>query len=757
MNAAPRAAPLRHAQAQSAWGVQAPQTPEAQDRVVPGSAPHSHMSQSNQASLQGVCPQTLEVFVAVQSLYDDQLKPYGRILRKRLVERSSRGGITEVDTRQLTMLCQSCPWLRVQSEDGGDWSVLCANRAPYFVDVYSPNDPYPPSLWAAAAAYFQSLEGTEMTLPGGRYSCAQALASRRLPFLEGRSLGEVCHIVQLAISQKKLLGYLSGSVVPYHHSQSMVKELCAEKGTPITSPSRASTSLATWDRVPECLQQLMDSAAQGAGSIPLSNVKRLFRSRFHLELSETALGHAKLSELLQDERLRDICSVRLQGHGYVVMPRTGSMSQSSAAISLSDSLAQSNMPPQPNVASSAGWHGVAASTALPAADGRGEQQRKQAQQAQAPRPGRRGAGGARGSRDGLASARGRATVAPLSMDSIHANERGQHTQQQQQQQQQPLQMQDIQDGCDQRVTAGENVSSKQPPRRQNTPPTPMSGSSQRSQSTPKDEKCCREESSTSGQHSSPTLPHEASQTESSLPIACKTLKMKATRSQDEANMDRINTDSTYAPPTINSGSSDEGEYDRVNTMLSIEEEEEPRVRRRVSLRSGAPPRRRITVCPVWPQDDEPWQEETFSPVVGSQRQGLNLSSLPRLSAWPVQNTFIHAAPMPPTPPAGSNMRSQSVPRSMGSRLGRFFSESDSSSASNPTSPRTVSLANGAPHGDQSSDPCTAAPHGDQTSAPRTSAVPDAPGRIEMTPELAPAGGPDAGGPCRNVVLLADLI
>ncbi|CAE7223439.1 rsmB [Symbiodinium natans] len=62
------------------------------------------------------------------------------------------------------------------------------------------------------------------------------------------------------------------------------------------------------------------NSGPGTATIPLSNVKRLFRSRFHIELSETALGHSKLSELLQDPRLQDICSVRLQGHGYVVSP-----------------------------------------------------------------------------------------------------------------------------------------------------------------------------------------------------------------------------------------------------------------------------------------------------------------------------------------------------------------------------------------------------------------------------------------------------
>jgi hypothetical protein len=90
-------------------------------------------------------------------------------------------------------------------------------------------------MWSAAAAYFQLLSGDEMYLPGGRYTCAQVLQSRGLDFLEGRSLGQVCHIVQLAISQKKLLGYLSGSVVPYAFSQSKLKEEAAQLNAPCTA------------------------------------------------------------------------------------------------------------------------------------------------------------------------------------------------------------------------------------------------------------------------------------------------------------------------------------------------------------------------------------------------------------------------------------------------------------------------------------------------------------------------------------------
>lgn len=114
----------------------------------------------------------------------------------------------------------------------------------------------------------------------------------------------------------------------------MVKERCAERGRPCTSAARGTTAVASWDLVRACLREILDTAAQGPGSIPLSNVKRLFRSRFHLELSETALGHSKLSELLQDDRLSEVCAVRLQGHGYVVVP----LQVPSSTIRLADAL-----------------------------------------------------------------------------------------------------------------------------------------------------------------------------------------------------------------------------------------------------------------------------------------------------------------------------------------------------------------------------------------------------------------------------------
>lgn len=284
-----------------------------------------------------------DALAAIKSLYDDQLKPYGRILRKRLVERARKPNV-DFDLGQLRAVCEALPTqLTVLPENGGEWCALFEDCPADFVDVYSPNDPYPEDIWQAASAHFRQLTGKDAILPGGRYSCAQALMVNRLSFLRGRSLGEVCHIVQLAISQRKVLGYLNGAITPYSSSHSMLKDRAAAQTSSCSDmagvgragkPSKMQ--LATWEVALRCLQQIMEEAGcRGSFSVPISNIKRIFRSRFHMELSETALGHSKLSELLQDDRLCDVCTVRLLEQGYFVVP-CSSASHPAASTTHSD-------------------------------------------------------------------------------------------------------------------------------------------------------------------------------------------------------------------------------------------------------------------------------------------------------------------------------------------------------------------------------------------------------------------------------------
>jgi len=257
------------------------------------------------------------VLQAVESLYRDGLKPYGRLLRKRMAEAPLDADAREVDDRELRTVCASCPWLQVEDAEGAEWTATLVGRPHHFVDVHSPEDLYPPQLWAGAASYFAAMEGA---LPGGRYMCARHLFARELPFLAGYSLGQIAHIVQLAISHKKLLGYSEGTLVPYARSQSMLKERHAESQQPCQGPAGAC-GIADRAALRACLQRTLEEAvAGGQRSVPLSNLKQVFQARFGLELSETALGYAKLSELLQDPCVRDLCEVKLLSMGHVLVP-----------------------------------------------------------------------------------------------------------------------------------------------------------------------------------------------------------------------------------------------------------------------------------------------------------------------------------------------------------------------------------------------------------------------------------------------------
>jgi len=263
-----------------------------------------------------------ELLVAIVSLYNDGLRPYGRLIRKRLGEYAAQEGrgVVDGDLGRLRSLCESSVGVMVEPEEGGEWAALLTTRHPCFIDFYGTVDTYPEDLWASFATYLASLDGESASLPGGRYSCARALLERNLLFFSDRSLGEVCHIVELAMSQRKLLGYLDGAITPYGRSHSMVKDAAAEKC--MGSGTGQRMPFATWISARSHLLDILGSAVRkGRQQVPLSTLKRLFRGRFRTELSETALGYTKLSDLLQDDRISDICSVRLLETGYAVLPK----------------------------------------------------------------------------------------------------------------------------------------------------------------------------------------------------------------------------------------------------------------------------------------------------------------------------------------------------------------------------------------------------------------------------------------------------
>jgi len=228
--------------------------------------------------------------------------------------------VPRIDTAHVRWVCEQCDSIQVVLEEGTEFSALLAGREVTFVDPCSAADPFSESFWSEVATFFQSSANSDMVLPGGRYACARALVAADLPILAGRSLGEVCHFVQLAVSSRQVLGYLHGQVVPYDRSEAVVKQRRATLQQPAWELKKDALPVANLEQARVCLQAILAAPLGGvATNIPLPNVKRLFRSRFSLELSETTFGHCRLCDLLQDERFRDICALRLQGTSYVIM------------------------------------------------------------------------------------------------------------------------------------------------------------------------------------------------------------------------------------------------------------------------------------------------------------------------------------------------------------------------------------------------------------------------------------------------------
>merc|ERR1719329_485976 len=93
----------------------------------------------------------------------------------------------------------------------------------------------------------------------------------------------------------------------------------------VVSANSEAVSLpyADWAAVRACMMEIMNVARHSEQGVePLANIKRLFQSRYNLELSETVLGCTKLSEVLQSSHVSDLCSVEMRNSGCSVIPAT---------------------------------------------------------------------------------------------------------------------------------------------------------------------------------------------------------------------------------------------------------------------------------------------------------------------------------------------------------------------------------------------------------------------------------------------------
>lgn len=163
-------------------------------------------------------PKKEEVLLAVESLYQDGLAPYAQTICERLAERAYERKQPPIvyTPDHIKQVCKDLS-LEVQVDPTAWWVDLPEGhrlRGAHLVDVHSDKDDYQPEMWGKLMAYLSSLEGGDELLPKSPYECAKVLMKRNLPFLGPYSLGEVFHIVNLAISCKKYLRLSGEHLVP---------------------------------------------------------------------------------------------------------------------------------------------------------------------------------------------------------------------------------------------------------------------------------------------------------------------------------------------------------------------------------------------------------------------------------------------------------------------------------------------------------------------------------------------------------------
>jgi len=193
-------------------------------------------------------------------------------------------------------------------------TIFCIKEPSWFkgwVDIDSPSDPYDEDLWKA----FEKFLDGEHTFAGGRYGMARELMQRNLPFLSAHSLGEVCHIVQLAIQHRRL--------IVYHRK--MLKPIQT-----VLQPSPAATAgvpgvqegedIKDMDDLCGVLFRMLLHHPQG---LRLCRLKQMIKHEFSRKLSEMSFQCTKLIELFNTEPLVSTFVLDTENDGKSIYVRMG--------------------------------------------------------------------------------------------------------------------------------------------------------------------------------------------------------------------------------------------------------------------------------------------------------------------------------------------------------------------------------------------------------------------------------------------------
>jgi hypothetical protein len=256
------------------------------------------------------------LFNAVNSLYDDELKPNLGLLRRRLKELYDVY-LPAQDVREIVQVFVDAKIMRADG-DAGDLVVMLTSRpSGCLVDPMDPDEPYDPEIFQRLQAIMDAVAAADphRLYKGGRYGMAQQLRSVEMPELKRFSLGWVCHIVQRAI-ERKIVGYKKGgSLAPYRLSDAFLKN-AAENHDLLQADLPTIKTMAELRAV---LTMLWMNPKHHQG-LSLSQVKDEIKRSAKRSLSEQLLGYGKLSQLFTAPELAGSCDMFYECHDVLLCP-----------------------------------------------------------------------------------------------------------------------------------------------------------------------------------------------------------------------------------------------------------------------------------------------------------------------------------------------------------------------------------------------------------------------------------------------------
>jgi len=251
---------------------------------------------------------------ALESLYEDRIKPLANYVKGRLKERSCPESLV----KSFVDLYAEHPdlfYIVRPAQPDEEVAIFQVKDPAWFkgwVDIDSADDPYDDVMWAAFGKF---LEG-EHTFAGGRYGMARELMQRHLPFFKEHSLGEVCHIVQLAIQHRKIIVY---------HRKMLKPIQTVLQPSPDTAASAAGAEdgeeIKDMDDLCCVLFRMLLHHPQG---LRLCRLKQMIKHEFSRKLSEMAFHCTKLIELFNQEPLTSTFVLDTENDGKSIYVRMGS-------------------------------------------------------------------------------------------------------------------------------------------------------------------------------------------------------------------------------------------------------------------------------------------------------------------------------------------------------------------------------------------------------------------------------------------------